>query len=93
MNSYIENDRKEGSERLLVTLFCVGAVIEVAVFIIIAYASQKIFDRFYQTDKTKDGSGLGLAIAKAICEQNHWKIHCESDKKYTKFVLGFVNSH
>ena len=47
----------------------------------------KIFDRFYQTDKTKSGSGLGLAIAKAICDQNHWQIRCESGSKTTKFIL------
>ncbi|MBR6505437.1 HAMP domain-containing histidine kinase [Candidatus Saccharibacteria bacterium] len=46
---------------------------------------EKIFDRFYQTDKTKEGSGLGLAIAKAICEQNNWRISCESNKKTTTF--------
>ena len=50
---------------------------------------EKIFDRFYQTDKTHEGSGLGLAIAKAICEQNGWKINCESDKKTTKFTVCF----
>ena len=50
---------------------------------------EKIFDRFYQTDKTNEGSGLGLAIAKAICEQNGWKIKCESEKKETKFVIRF----
>lgn len=49
----------------------------------------KIFDRFYQTDKTREGSGLGLAIAKAISEKNHWNIVCESDEKLTKFVLSF----
>lgn len=50
---------------------------------------EKIFDRFYQTDKTKEGSGLGLAIAKAICEQNGWKIHCESSKNLTQFSVSF----
>ena len=50
---------------------------------------EKIFDRFYQTDKTKEGSGLGLAIAKAICEQNGWKITCKSSKKSTKFTVSF----
>ena len=50
---------------------------------------EKIFDRFYQTDKTREGSGLGLAIAKAICEQNGWKIECESDKGSTKFIVRF----
>ena len=47
----------------------------------------KIFDRFYQTDKSNEGSGLGLAIAKAICEQNKWGISCESNKKTTKFIV------
>lgn len=51
----------------------------------------KVFDRFYQTDKTKDGSGLGLAIAKAICEQNKWDIRCESNKAITKFTITFIH--
>ena len=50
---------------------------------------EKIFDRFYQTDKTKEGSGLGLAIAKAISEQNGWKINCESSKNLTRFSVSF----
>ena len=50
---------------------------------------EKIFDRFYQTDKTKDGSGLGLAIAKALCEHNEWQINCESGKSLTKFIVTF----
>lgn len=49
----------------------------------------KIFDRFYQTDKTKEGSGLGLAIAKAICEQNNWQIICESNNKITQFTVKY----
>ena len=49
----------------------------------------KIFDRFYQTDKTAEGSGLGLAIAKSVADQNGWKISAESDKKTTSFVLEF----
>lgn len=48
---------------------------------------EKIFDRFYQVDKTREGSGLGLAIAKAICEQNKWQIACESGGKITRFVV------
>ena len=48
---------------------------------------EKVFDRFYQTDKTKDGSGLGLAIAKAICGRNGWGIKCESDKRLTRFIV------
>jgi signal transduction histidine kinase len=55
-------------------------------------ASDKIshvFDRFYQTDKTAEGSGLGLAIAKALAEQNHWKIEASSINKLTRFTLSF----
>ena len=48
---------------------------------------KKVFDRFYQADKTKDGSGLGLAIAKAICEQNNWQILCDSNNKSTSFSV------
>jgi signal transduction histidine kinase len=50
---------------------------------------EKIFDRFYQADKTKDGSGLGLAIAKALCEQNGWRITCESRNYRTYFIVTF----
>lgn len=50
---------------------------------------EKIFERFYQTDKTREGSGLGLAIAKVICTQNNWRIICESDNKMTKFIIKF----
>ena len=49
----------------------------------------KVFDRFYQTDKTAEGSGLGLAIAAAVVKQNGWKIEAQSDKKTTTFILSF----
>lgn len=51
---------------------------------------EKVFDRFYQTDKTNEGSGLGLAIAKAICEQNDWAINCKSEKNRTCFTVMFA---
>ena len=50
---------------------------------------EKVFDRFYQTDKLKSGSGLGLAIAKAICEQNVWNISCKSTNTRTSFTVDF----
>lgn len=50
---------------------------------------QHIFERFYQTDKTKSGVGLGLAIAKQVADQNHWQLTVASDKKSTAFTLKF----
>ena len=47
-----------------------------------------VFDRFYQTDKTKDGVGLGLSIAKSVADRNHWKLTAKSGKK-TTFILSF----
>ena len=49
----------------------------------------RIFDRFYQVDKTANGTGLGLAIAKAVADQNRWKLVANSDKKTTTFTLSF----
>ena len=49
----------------------------------------RVFERFYQVDKTAEGSGLGLAIAKAVADKNGWKIWAESDKKETRFNLTF----
>lgn len=50
---------------------------------------EKIFDRFYQTDKSKEGSGLGLAIAKTLCDQNGWTIKCSNQNNYTTFTVCF----
>lgn len=46
-----------------------------------------VFDRFYQTDKTKSGVGLGLAIGKSIAEHNKWTLTADSDKKSTTFTI------
>ena len=50
---------------------------------------EKVFERFYQVDKTAEGSGLGLSIAKATADQNHWSLTASSDKKLTTFKLIF----
>ena len=50
---------------------------------------EKIFDRFYQTDKSKEGSGLGLAIAKTLCSQNGWTIRCSNQNNRTTFTVYF----
>lgn len=46
-----------------------------------------IFDRFYQTDKTKPGVGLGLSIAKQLANKNSWKLAATSSAKTTTFTL------
>lgn len=46
-----------------------------------------IFERFYQTDKSKPGVGLGLSIAKTIADRNNWKLTATSDAKTTAFTL------
>ena len=44
LKNFIRNDRKEGNKRLLITLLCVGATIEIATFLIVYFASQKIVE-------------------------------------------------
>lgn len=60
---------------------------------------EKIFDRFYRTDKSRSrdsgGYGLGLAIAKAIVNQNGGKISVKSTiNEETTFTVDFprINS-
>jgi len=48
----------------------------------------RIFDRFYQTNKSAEGVGLGLAIAKTVADREGWKLTATSDKT-TKFTLLF----
>lgn len=52
----------------------------------------KIFDRFYKTDKsrvyTSNSFGLGLSIAQSICEHNEAKLTCDSKlDEYTEFEI------
>jgi len=48
----------------------------------------RIFDRFYQTNKSAEGVGLGLAIAKTVADREGWKLVAQSGK-YTRFTLTF----
>ena len=83
----LDNATKYGEKKIKVILNDEGLIVENDGAIVAKEDLEKIFDRFYQTDKTREGSGLGLAIAKALCEQNGWKISCESGEGVTRFVV------
>jgi len=85
----LDNATKYGDKKISIILDKNGFAVKNDGATIPKEDQEKIFDRFYQTDKTKDGSGLGLAIAKALCEQNDWQITCESNKNLTKFIVTF----
>ena len=89
LNILLDNATKYGDKKIQVTLNQNELTISNDGAIVDKKDQTKIFDRFYQTDKTKEGSGLGLAIAKAICAQNKWQISCKSDDKTTKFIVLF----
>ena len=83
----LDNATKYGDQKISITLNQNSIIVTNDGATISQENLEKIFDRFYQTDKTTEGSGLGLAIAKAICEQNNWQIHCESKNHITKFIV------
>ena len=55
----------------------------------------KIFDRFYRVDPSRqrsgEGAGLGLAIVKSIVEAHGGEITATSDKTYTQFQISLPN--
>ncbi|NLK96437.1 MAG: HAMP domain-containing histidine kinase [Clostridiales bacterium] len=59
--------------------------------------AEKIFERFYRVDKSRDrekgGYGLGLAIAKSIVEKFKGKIMAESLNNVTTFKVEFPTVH
>ena len=85
----LDNATKYGDKKILITLKQKELIVTNDGVVVEKENLEKIFDRFYQTDKTKEGSGLGLAIAKAIAEQNNWQIYCESGKNTTNFIVRF----
>lgn len=89
MDILLDNATKYGKRKIYIVLNRNSVVISNDGATIQKSDTEKVFDRFYQTDKTKEGSGLGLAIAKALCEQNNWQISCDSEKGMTKFIVRF----
>lgn len=85
----LDNATKYGNKKISVTLDKNKVAVSNDGATIPNKDQEKVFDRFYQTDKSKDGSGLGLAIAKALCEQNGWNIKCESGSGKTTFICIF----
>ena len=85
----LDNAAKYSKSKIVVKLTTKALSVENDGKTISAEKLPHVFERFYQVDKTAEGSGLGLAIAKAVCDQNHWKIVAESGKKNTKFTLSF----
>ena len=53
---------------------------------------EKLFERFYRVDESRNsaisGTGLGLAIAKNIVDMHRGKIQVTSNKKGTEFRVG-----
>ena len=84
----LDNATKYGHQRIAIILSQSSLTITSDGATIATKDLDKIFDRFYQTDKSNPGSGLGLAIAKAICDQNNWQISCTSSTRQTKFTIS-----
>lgn len=91
-NILLDNATKYGNKFVSVTVDPHGFTVTNDGATIAKADCEKIFDRFYQIDKSREGSGLGLAIAKAVCEQNDWSIHCASDKNKVTFSVVFCKN-
>ena len=53
----------------------------------------KVYERYYQVDKSKEGKGIGLALVKAYCDSEKIDITIESEKNSGTFIyLNLVNT-
>ena len=89
MNILIDNATKYCDKKITITISDKEISVKNDGATIPAENLPHIFDRFYQTDKTKSGVGLGLAIGKSIAEHNKWDLKATSDKKSTTFTISF----
>jgi|GEM_PF-314437 len=48
---------------------------------------EKLFTRFFTTERDRGGTGLGLAIVRAVAETRGGSVHCESSAEGTLFTL------
>lgn len=55
-------------------------------------ALNRLFDRFYRLDSSRnqtiEGTGLGLAIVEGIVDLHHGNIHAESNEEWTSFIIN-----
>lgn len=87
LNILLDNAIKYCDQKIIITLENNSITVANDGATISAKNLPHIFDRFYQTDKSKNGVGLGLAIAKQVADQNHWHLSATSDHKLTTFNL------
>ncbi len=50
---------------------------------------EKLFERFYKTDKSSESHGLGLSIVNEICTVNKWQINYKYENDRHKFIVIF----
>lgn len=53
---------------------------------------ERIFERFYQAERTEHSNGLGLAICRSVCEQYNFRLTYDYTNGMHRFTLRFQNS-
>ncbi len=76
---------KKQGERKVLTVFNTGSGVK-------AGEEEKIFERFYRSDESRNrstgGYGLGLAIAKSIIDKHKFRVHVENNEgKSIAFIV------